>query len=374
MNILVSCHVRWFNAEAFYALTLAELFHHHGHRVLLSTHPDSFLACRAKEKGIPVDERMNLLSSNPLYLLKAMLQYRRLIRKYQPDLITVHRSESFFFTVLAQYLSGQKPCILRFRGDPRPPRNSSLNRWLYRDRCQGIIVSGRQLKIKIEDRLSLNPEHISVIYAPVDTNVFKPPLDKSEVKNKFHFNSKKPVVGIVGRIGKVKGHSYLLDMIERIPDTDKIQYFVAYHEEHEGVQILKHEVAERKLDDRITFFGFMNNINELVAAADIGVISSVGSEANCRVALEFLATGIPLVATNVGVIPEVVQNETTGFIVPPRKPGVSAEKVRLLIRDSELRLRMGCNARIHAEQRFSHSIFYKSVQELIQKKCPKQKR
>jgi len=371
MNILVSCHVRWFNAEAFMALTVADLFQRHGHRVLLLTQPDSLLAERSRERGLEVNDELDFLRSNPVSLLRSTLKYCRLFRHFQPDLMTVHRSESFFFTFVARHLSRSRSCIFRFRGDIRSPRRTMFNRWLYSTQCQLVIVPGQVIKTDLLEKLGLADNQIKVMYTPVDTERFSPAPDKAVLKKQWGFDPDRPVIGVVGRIGRVKGHEFLLSAIQSLPDRYRhVQFFIAYHEEHQGVTALKNLVEQMKLADRISFFGYTPFIEKLIAAADIGAICSIGSEANCRVALEFMACGIPLVATNVGIIPEVVQHGVTGFIVPPRQPWQTAERLVQFLDDGNLCRDMGDAARTIVEQRFSPHIFFDTLRALIQERCP----
>ncbi|MBN2382311.1 glycosyltransferase family 4 protein [bacterium] len=370
MRILLVCHVRWFNAEAYYALTLAELFRENGHELVLMTQPGSMLAARAREYGIFPDDDLDLLRANPLILIRSLIGFCKRLRRFRPELIMVHRSESFFFTILSRFLTRNHACVFRVRGDPRPPRNTCMNRWLYFRQCQRVLVPGQVLKQVLLERLAIPSDHVSVVYAPIDHVRFAPAENKSELKRRAGLDPDRLLVGIVGRVGRIKGHDYALQAITQLPSAfERVQFFIAYHEEHAGVESLKQQVARQNLSGRVFFFGYTREIEKLIAAADVGLISSIGSEANCRAAIEFMSCGIPLVATRVGVIPEIVQHGQTGYLVQPCRPDQSAASLARLLDDHELRLTMGRAARQRVEQRFSRQVFYDTIDRLIREAC-----
>lgn len=372
MKVVISCHVRWFNAEAYYAYNLAFLLQKEGVQVTVLTQPNSPLAKRLETNKIGEVVTMDFLSSAPSAIIKSLKIYQDVLRRTEPDFITVHRSESFFFNTIAVRSMKSKPCILRFRGDPRTPSRSFFNRLLYKQGCDTLIVSGQILKYSLMEALAIPEEKIKVVYAPIDIERFSPKENTEEMKINWNFDPQKLTVGVVGRIGEVKGHKYFLETVEALPpEFDDVAFYIAYHEEHEEVEELKADVAKRGLSDRITFIGFTEHIEQLIAATDIGIISSIGSEANCRVALEFMASGKPLVATTVGVIPEVITDNETGFLVPPRKPDESANKLIQLLKNKDLRIKMGENGRKNAIKRFSQEVFFQKIKTIINENCKK---
>jgi glycosyltransferase involved in cell wall biosynthesis len=103
----------------------------------------------------------------------------------------------------------------------------------------------------------------------------------------------------------------------------------------------------------VEVLGGVEDLPRLMREFTLGLVSSIGSEANCRVGLEMMACGIPVVATRIGVIPEVVRDRKDGLIVPPNDPGAMAEAVTRLLKDGGLRNRMARSASERAAGMFS---------------------
>jgi len=112
----------------------------------------------------------------------------------------------------------------------------------------------------------------------------------------------------------------------------------------------------------------------VLAALDIGLITSIGSEANSRAALEFMASGKPVVGTSVGVIPEIVHHEEQGYIVEPRNAGATAAALEKLITSPILRQRLGNSARQSVETNFSLPRFGRVMESVYQKLLPDRNR
>jgi len=81
--------------------------------------------------------------------------------------------------------------------------------------------------------------------------------------------------------------------------------------------------------------------HEMVNSADIGVIHSSDSEAICRIVMEFMASSIPIVSTNIGILPEVIHDGSSGIIVPPGNADALAGALLQYLENDVFRHRMG---------------------------------
>jgi glycosyltransferase involved in cell wall biosynthesis len=135
---------------------------------------------------------------------------------------------------------------------------------------------------------------------------------------------------------------------------------------------LKSEVRELGLDGHVDFLGWQPSLKHWFDGWDIFALPSV-EEAFGIAALEAMASGLPLVASNVGGIPELVVHGSTGWLVPPRDPPSMAARLTQLLRSREERHRMGAAARELARSQFSCKRMVNSVtslyDSLIQAKC-----
>jgi glycosyltransferase involved in cell wall biosynthesis len=113
-------------------------------------------------------------------------------------------------------------------------------------------------------------------------------------------------------------------------------------------------LTENGMLDRTIFLGSVANTKmpDLYRAADLSVLPSL-AEATSIAGLEAMATGLPLVGTDVGGIPTIIEDKATGLIVPPRDPDAMAKALGQLIADADVRRRMGAAARAKVEREFT---------------------
>jgi len=114
---------------------------------------------------------------------------------------------------------------------------------------------------------------------------------------------------------------------------------------------------------RVVFLGAREDVHECLAALDLFVLPSL-HEGMGRVLLEAMAVGCPVVATRVGGIPDIVEDGTTGLLVPPRDERALAEAILTLLRDRSRRAAYGEAARRHVDGRFDVETMVRSVERL----------
>ena len=110
---------------------------------------------------------------------------------------------------------------------------------------------------------------------------------------------------------------------------------------------LRAAALELKADDRVKFLGWRDDIEDIMQIFDLLVLPSL-NEGMGRVAVEAMAAGKPVVASNVGGIPDLVQHEQTGFLVPPADEDALADAIAQLVKDPEKATKMGTMGRYHS--------------------------
>jgi len=111
--------------------------------------------------------------------------------------------------------------------------------------------------------------------------------------------------------------------------------------------------------------GHQPDLPSVLRSFDIGIVASTASEANCRVGLEWMASGVPLIGTRIGVLPDLVDAGQTGFLVPPRAPEKLAEHIGYLSYDPGMAQLMGSKARHRVLKYFTIGICAEKHLELI---------
>jgi len=353
LKILQVANVRWFNAEADYALRLCRELSGRGHQVHFAGLPEVKPTLAAGEMGLETTALTGLNTGHPFGWLSAYRLLRGHAKTERYDLVCAHRSEGYALLAAAVRRGSPKTVLVRTRGDMRPPRGGPLNRLLYGGWADGLVASGEIVKDKMVGSLGLDPSRIRVIYYGVDTGTFRPGLGDRQAIRGLPAGDL-PVVGYVGRLGRTKGEEHLLRTLSLLAESDdQVRFVLAVKEEGDYPERFRKEVNRAGLGERTVVLGQVKDLPGLLNRFTVGLISSIGSEANCRVALEMMACGVPLAATRVGVIPEVVLEGETGFLVPPGEPEALALAVTRLLKDRALRHKMAQSAPGRAADCFS---------------------
>lgn len=203
-------------------------------------------------------------------------------------------------------------------------------------------------------------ERVEVLPPGVDTTRFHPGVDGGVVRAEAGIAPDAPLVAMIARFQDVKGHDVFQAMARRVAaDVPDARFLVAGESVH-GVgsehaykqRILAAHQADPVLRDRLTYLGFRQDAEAVIAAADVVVCAS-DFESYGMVNLEAMACGRPVVSTRRGGPSETVLDGVTGFLVDPRDDAALAARTIALLRDPALRARMGAAGRQHVAARFS---------------------
>src|SRR5262249_46586272 len=151
---------------------------------------------------------------------------------------------------------------------------------------------------------------------------------------------------IVARLDPVKGHRYLLEAVSLLRNVyPRLRVKVVGQEENIKRRQLEQMAERLGIESMVEFTGFQKSVPDVMASCTLGVIASVGSEAVSRVALEWMAAGRPVVATEVGCLPEIVKESETGLLVAPGNAPAMARAIGELLHHPQRLEKMGKAAR-----------------------------
>ncbi|MEO8608495.1 MAG: glycosyltransferase family 4 protein [Chloroflexota bacterium] len=202
-------------------------------------------------------------------------------------------------------------------------------------------------------------ENIEVLYPGVDTERFNPVVDGLKVRFEAGIPTDAPVIALIARFQDVKGHDIFQAMARQVALQIPEARFIAAGENTQSsadnayrARILATAQTDPLLKTRLKYLGFRPDVERVLAAADVVVCSSY-FESYGMVNVEAMASGKPVVSTNKGGPAETIAHGETGFLVPPENPAGLALHVIDLLRDADLRARMGAAGRARAERLFS---------------------
>ena len=361
MRILITSNVRWWNAEAAYAATLARELLNAGHKVWVLTLPNSLNETKLRNWNLPIITDIPLSSSNPWRLWRAYQRLQSLIEEQQIQIVNAHRSEGFpLLVLLRQRLKSF--ALIRTRGTTRPLRDHWVNRKLHEDWIEAVIVPAQVIASQLRQVLNLPPERLQVIYYPANSSLIdsqgesEAQQSRLECLDRLGIPEHCRVVGIVGRIRPVKGQRILLKSFvalrKHFPDIVLLILYRDTNETEAEWQGLLQDLAESNLQQNVYLYGYREDVLEIMRHTDIGVVSSVDSEVICRVAVEFFSVGTPVVAFPTGALPEIVQDGVTGRIAKDKSAEALAEILEWMLESPECIAELGKNARQQSLERF----------------------
>ncbi len=361
MRILITSNVRWWNAEAAYAATLARELLNAGHKVWVLTLPNSLNETKLRSWNLPIITDIPLSSSNPWQLWQAYRRLQSLIEEQQIQVVNAHRSEGFpLLVLLRQRLKSF--ALIRTRGTTRPLRDNWLNRKLHEDWIESVIVPAQVIASQLRQVLNLPSERLQVIYYPVNPSSIdsqgesEAQQSRLECLDRLGIPRHCRVIGIVGRIRPVKGQRILLKSFatlrKRFPDIVLLMLYRDTNETEAEWQGLLQDLVESNLQQSVYLYGYREDVLEIMRHTDIGVVSSVDSEVICRVAVEFFSVGTPVVAFPTGALPEIIQDGVTGRIAKDKSAEALAEILEWMLESPERIAGFGKNARQQSLERF----------------------
>ena len=177
----------------------------------------------------------------------------------------------------------------------------------------------------------------------VDTERFRPQVRASRAEF---------VIGTVGRIQDVKNHSGLIDAFIRLQEmlpNERNRLRLAIVGDGPLLGMIREKVRAAGLDDVVWLPGSRTDIAELMSGFDVFALPSI-AEGTPVTILEAMASGLPVVASKVGGIPEIVGQQTTGLLVPPSDPAALAEALALYVKNPQLVARHGAAGRERVER------------------------
>lgn len=268
----------------------------------------------------------------------AITKIRNIINDFKPEIIHFHGAKASLVGRLA-CLGLNLKVVTTIHNFPEYKRMNkikkqfylSLNRYLN-NRTDAIITVSNALKKFIVDEENIDPKKVNVIYNCVDLSTYQanPSLD---LRKEYNLESDTLLIGCISRLIPSKGVQDLIKALEILKGRVKVFAFVAGDGPH--LNYLQDMAKEAKLEN-IQFLGYRNDIKDFLRNIDIFVLPSHSEGFGVSVA-EAMALGVPVIATNVGGIPEIIKNNEDGIIVNPESPNDLANAIEILATNADLR-------------------------------------
>jgi L-malate glycosyltransferase len=298
--------------------------------------------------------------------LKSLAQFRRFctfIRSRRIDIIQTHFHDANYIGILAAKPGGVRAVISTRRGEPYFQNRLELCFLRLLDRKVHTFIANSHASASFFcAHEKIPPAKMNVIYNGINLSDFSFHQEqRAAIRAQLGIAPDMRLVGIVANLRPVKGIEVFLRAAAFVrKQFRQVRFMVVGEGEEKGNLLALTEKLDLRSD--VCFLGRRNDVPRLLAAFDIGVLSS-NYESFSNSILEYQAAALPVVCTDVGGAREAIVDGTTGYLVPAGNPEAMADRIGHLLISSALR-QMGALGQQRVHELFSINVTAKSYETL----------
>lgn len=359
---LMSC--RGWSSDAYWAARAAVELERAGHEVTL--------CCRAGTE-VPVIERVREHGARRVETLVLASGFRphddladlQKLRGWLPrfDVLHVHRGKEHWLAALANRLSGRPRPLVRTRHIVHAVRPHAANRWLYRAATHLVVTVTEAIRRQYMASGLLPAEKVVALPGGVDVERFHPGLDGSAFRRGLGISDNTLLVGMVSGLRVMKGHGVVLEAASLLA-ADGVRPHFLFVGKGSQEERIRASIRQAGLDRQVTLVGFAQDLPAAMSALDVALYVPLESDGMSRVVFESLALGRPLIASRVGVVPEILSDGRDALLVPAGDPERLAEAIRRLAADPGLRTSLGSAGQRLVMDRYSGACLAERLAQL----------
>lgn len=360
LNIVQIISGREINGAVIYCKLLIEQLTAQGHRVWLVCRADSWLM-RQDLNVTFVESNLNRFPTNQLREIAELIRFNKI------DVVHTHMSRAHAFGTLLK-LKVSVPIIKTAHS-----RSFQLH-WQVND----FVIANSMATERYHAKTNRIPQRkIQTIHCFIDSKKFQnvTPRNCRIVRRQLRWNNGEFLIGIVGQVIARKGHQHLLEalpeLLSNIPNA-RLVILGRFHRREPYVKRLRQFLVQNQLQGVTRWTGIRENIQDFLAAMDVCVVPSL-EEPLGLVAIESQTVGTPVVATRVGGLPEIVEHESTGLLVPPRDASAIAKSIIRIADDEPLRRRLVYRGRKQVNEKFCPQFLLTQIEDVYQRLISRKK-
>ncbi|WP_439490603.1 glycosyltransferase family 4 protein [Algoriphagus sp.] len=287
---------------------------------------------------------------------------RRCIKEFMPHIIHGAVFEGMSMAAIGSFFGKVPVTILEETSDPQN-RSKKANLLLRLFSTQADVIqaiSGNVGRYLVE-RTGIRSEKIKIISNGVQFPKTISSFDLKAFRSKYSLSENQFIIGFVGRL--FNDHKRVSDLIEAIKILGNKDVRVLIVGDGNDKGDLINLSQSLNILDQIIFVGYQSETNVCYELMNVFVIPSA-REGFGLVAAEAMLQRLPVIATRVGGLQDIVVDGETGFLVPPFSPGAIAEKIKALLQSPDLRSAMGQKGYLRAMENYSAARYCKEIENL----------
>lgn len=210
-----------------------------------------------------------------------------------------------------------------------------------------------------------------LLYPCIDINKFNGCVDVLKIREELKIKDEK-VITMIGRIQEWKGQEYFVKAVPLVLKEFRDTYFLivgnsTFEKDNDYFDRIKRIINDFEVKKNVIITGFREDIPQIVALSDILVHASITPEPFGLVVVEGMAAGKPVIATNLGGPTEIIKDGQDGLLVPPKNENALAKAMIRLLKNDELRKRIGKKAKETVTESFSIDKCIMRMEDIIEK-------
>ncbi|WP_336135349.1 glycosyltransferase family 4 protein [Natronomonas amylolytica] len=315
---------------------------------------------RLQRNGVETEEFPLVRHYNAVTAIPAVVSVIRYLRQHDFDIVHTNSTEAGIIGRFAAATVGSSNVVHTVHGVPfADDRNAILNRFVLAceraaaHRTDRIITNADIMADKYLKRGIGTPQQYTTIYSGIHLDRFRDADPANDLPGT------RPRVVMISRLADGKGFDVLLEAVEAIDAEELSVCLVGDGPLYDSVRT---SIERRGLSNRVFLTGYREDVPRILAASDVLVLPSF-REGTPRVITEAMASGLPVIATDIAGIPEQVADGESGYLIPPGDAHALADRLSELLSDPELREQMGRHGADQA-QRFSVEAMRAATDEL----------
>jgi sugar transferase (PEP-CTERM/EpsH1 system associated) len=319
----------------------------HFKHIIISLTDASDFTQRIKNQDVEIKCLFKKPGKDPIIHFKIW----KILRELSPEIVHTYNISALEYSVPA--MMAGVPCRVHAEhGRDIYDLDGSNQKYQYLRKIINPIISkwipvSKELENWLINVIGIKKQKVKRIYNGIDTVVFSP--------QKKRLNKKLFTIGTVGRLAAVKDQVTLIKAVEiLIQDFSELKHSICLKIVGDGPLFndLDAYIRKNSLEDYVELLGAKDNVEELMQSFDVFVLPSL-VEGIALTMLEAMATGLPVIATNVGGNPELISEGENGFLVQSQQPRLLAKMIKRYIDIPDLIERHGQNGRSLVVQKFS---------------------
>jgi glycosyltransferase involved in cell wall biosynthesis len=361
-QILYYCSSRSWGGAEMSAVKLAHQMAQRGHGITFVARPDSRIIRELDASCVDIVP----LKVPSGFGIPALIRFRSIIQKKNIQLIHCHRSGDLGLLWVMSMFGKLPPVVLDRQVSSKIKKKDLYHRCVYH-LVSKVFVLSRYLERNMLDTTPIAPGKLVVIPGGIRLESYVRSAEARErIRSEWGISPSSIVIGCVSRIDEQKGlmdltHAFA-KLVQRVPSVCLVIVGEPTVGEPAFAENLHRQVAQLGISKEILFAGYRSDIPQVLSAFDIFALPSY-EESFGYVFIEAMAAGLPVVTTNAGGVPEIVEDGVTGILCVPKKAEEIYRALEKLVLQKELREKMGIAGRQRVELHFLEQYLIDAIEK-----------